>query len=175
MAEAHGRARRFLSVLVVAGAGALLSPLPSDAQFDPNANPHASFRDPATCPSCHPGVRGKTDPDRLVAGAADFCFRCHQSDSLGRSHPIGGRAQGARSVTKVPGGFPLDADGRMTCVTCHRAHGPFVATARAFPGQQPENPDAPPAAQRYYRTRYLRTTDAARGFVALCEGCHETR
>ncbi len=169
----HVPVRWFLPVLAIAGAIPFVSPLFAGAPFDPGYNPHASFRDASSCPRCHPVVGGKTDPDRVVPGSVGFCMGCHANGSLGRSHPVGARPRDKYLTMKVPGEFPLDDDGRMTCLTCHSAHGPCFATAKSHPSQEPENPDAPPGAPLYYKTRFVRKADPVKAYSALCYGCHE--
>ncbi len=169
----HRGTRRFLPVLAVAGTAAFLSLVFASAPFDPGYNPHASFRDPSSCPKCPPYAGGKPDPGRLLRASVDFCLACHSKDSLGRSHPIQVRPRDKYVKMKVPRNFRLDDDGRMTCLTCHSAHGPFLATVKAYPGQKPENPDALPGTPLYYHTRYVRRTDPAKAYSVLCYGCHE--
>lgn len=162
-----------LSALVVAGAFALRSLVFAGAPFDPGYNPHASFRDAATCPRCHPVAGGKPDTGRLLPGSAGFCLGCHTAEPLGRTHPIGARPRDKYGKMKIPGEFRLDADGRMTCLTCHSAHGRHLATVKAFPAQRPENPDAAPGTPLYYKTRYVRKADPVKAYAVLCYGCHE--
>jgi len=169
----HRSTRRLFPVLAVSGTAALLSLLFAAAPFDPNYNPHASFREAASCPRCHPVVGGKPDPDRLLPASADLCLGCHSRESLGRSHPVGGRPREKYWKMRVPREFRLDDDGRMTCLTCHSAHGPFLSTVKVYPSQQPENPDASPGTPLYYKTRYVRRTDPVKGWAVLCDGCHE--
>lgn len=171
----RGPTRRMLPVLVAAGMLPLLSPALGAVPFDPAYNPHASFRDPSGCHRCHPVVGGKTVSDRLRPGSVDFCVGCHANGSLGRlSHPVGGRPRDAYKAMRIPDEFRLDDDGRLTCLSCHSAHGPRVAAVKAYASQEPENPDAPRDAPRYYKTRYLRRTDPARGYAVLCYACHAT-
>lgn len=169
----HGSTGRFLPVLAIAGATAFLSLLFAAAPFDPNANPHSSFRDASSCPRCHRYAGGKPDPGTLLPESVDLCLGCHSKESLGRSHPIGVRPRDKYWKMKVPGEFRLDDGGRMTCLTCHAAHGPFLATVQAYRGQKPENPDASPGTPLYYRTLYVRRTDPVNGWAVLCDGCHE--
>ncbi len=169
----RGSTRRLLPVLAIAGAVALRSPLFAGAPFDPNYNPHASFRDAASCPKCHPAAGGKPNPDRLLPAAASLCLGCHGKESLGRSHPIGVRPRDKYTTMKSPAEFRLDDDGRMTCVTCHTAHGPFLATVKSHPAQEPENPDAPAGTPLYYRTLFVRRADPVTAYADLCYGCHE--
>lgn len=161
-----------LPVLAVACMLPFLSPAFADGPFDPAHSPHAGFRDASGCPRCHPVVGGKPAPDRLVPGSVRLCAGCHADRIAGRSHPVGVRPRDSYAAMTIPGDLRLDDDGRMTCLTCHSAHGPYVATVKAYPDQIPENPDPPPGTRRYYKTRYVRRTDPATGYAVLCHGCH---
>lgn len=171
----HGSTRRMLSALAIACAMPLLSPLFAGGSVGPDYDPHASFRETSSCVRCHPATGGKPDPGRLLPGSVDFCLGCHSDGSLGRSHPVGGRPRDRRGTMKVPAEFRLDVEGRMTCLACHFAHGPFLSTTRAYPGQKPENPDAAAGTPPYFKTGFLRRTDPVKGFAVLCDGCHGTR
>lgn len=168
----HGSTRRFLAAAVIAGAVPLVSPLFAGASFDPGFNPHASFREASSCPKCHPVVGGKPDADRLAPGSDNFCLGCHAKESLGRTHPVGTRPRDKHEWMKVPADFWLDDAGRMTCLTCHSAHGPFLGTVKAYPAQGPENPEASPGTPLSYRTLFLRRSGPVEGFAVLCDGCH---
>ncbi len=75
---------------------------------------------------------------------------------------------------RIPDDFRLDDDGRMICLTCHTAHGPFVAAVKAHPSQRPEGTAASGrGTTAWYRTYYLRRSDPKDGFAALCDGCHK--
>ena len=50
----------------------------------------------------------------------DVCRRCHTTDALGLTHPVG---VAARPTTKIPDYLPTLKGGILTCVTCHNAHG----------------------------------------------------
>jgi cytochrome c peroxidase len=88
------------------------------------------------------------------------------------THPRSIRPADKAYGMKVPGDLRLDDEGRIFCLTCHNAHGPFLSPTRAYAGQQPANPGAPAGTKPAYRTYYARRSDPERGFVALCEGCH---
>jgi predicted CXXCH cytochrome family protein len=87
-------------------------------------NPHQSTR---FCLNCHPGTPPAPGTDGAEAPLVDadvtrLCQRCHeQPGALQMHHPLG--APSAEAV--VPAGWPLRADGRLGCQTCHLAgHGP---------------------------------------------------
>jgi hypothetical protein len=157
---------------VLAAAG-LLSHLLASTTFDPRINPHSRFGRASECPKCHI-VRGtNVDPDRFLAECSDYCLGCHSSSQLGRSHPIGTRPKDKYWKMKVPEDFRLDDDGRMMCLTCHRGHGPFLATVKAFERQRPENLKPPQGIPEYYKTYFARLSDPVRGFATLCDACHK--
>ena len=70
------------------------------------------------------------------------CAQCHKREP-GTSHPVGMVVE-----AKLPEVFPLDESGRMTCLTCHRAHQPAE-------GEPLEN--------------FLRSGSAG---IELCRQCH---
>jgi len=119
--------------------------------------------------------RGEADPGRYSAGISAFCLECHRKENLGRTHPVDIRPadrHANRSLkVEIPGDFPLDEDGRMTCLTCHTAHGLFLSSEKTFPSQRPEGPTS--GGGSYYKTFYLRRSSPVRGFATLCEACHE--
>ncbi|MGE5190580.1 MAG: hypothetical protein ACM3NF_11045 [Gemmatimonadota bacterium] len=168
-----GPSRWFLPALPFAAAAALAALLHAVAAFDPGFNPHSHFRTQGRCPKCHVVSRGEPVPDRFTGDSIDYCFSCHSKESLGRSHPIGVRPRDRYRDMRVPADFALDDGGRTMCLTCHNAHGPFVATVKIFPSQEPENPDRAPGVPFYYRTRFLRRSDPLQGYSVLCDACHE--
>jgi len=155
--------------LVVAIAAFVL--LPAWTEVLPRENPHAYFQKSEFCPKCHMVVDGKPDPDRMVVDADAFCLDCHRSEELGRSHPRNVRPRDKYWKMRIPEEYRLDDAGRIMCLTCHKGHGEFLSTVKAFPGQKPEmtgSPGGPPN----YRTFYVRRSDPGKGFAPLCSGCH---
>jgi len=113
-------------------------------------NPHAYFRNPDQCPKCHlsPGLR--QGYGRFSTETDAVCFGCHGKESMGRSHPVNVRPEEKYRKMKVPADLKLDDDGRLMCLTCHTAHGPYVS-------------------------HFLRRSGPGRGFEVLCESCHGQR
>ena len=111
----------------IVGALALLLPMaaicapwgvPSAAAQVP-LGPHADL----PCSACHlPGPDGSPLlPVALVADQEFLCAECHPDAITARhaaSHPSGFVPKRA-----LPAGFPLDAQGRLTCSSCHDLHG----------------------------------------------------
>lgn len=161
---------RWLLALPVAAATAL--PFNAGGAFDPAYNPHDHFRADGACPKCHLYAGGKPVRDRFTGDSTGHCLGCHSKEGLGRSHPIGARPRDRSRAMRVPAAFVLDEGGRMTCLTCHSAHGPYVATVRAYPNQRAENPDAPRGTPLYYKTNYVRRSDPGKGYAVLCDECH---
>lgn len=78
------------------------------------SNPH-DFAD--QCETCHLNVPQKEGEDLLFNYDIDYtCNYCHEIPG-GNSHP----SEIVPSM-KMPAGFPLDWQGRMTCATCHDPH-----------------------------------------------------
>ncbi len=167
----RGPLTRILQALIIAATAAAPS-ASALAAFDPAYNPHAHFRSEGMCPKCHVGAAGPPAGGRISGASTAFCLGCHTGEALGRSHPIGIRPRGREGATRIPADLLLDDAGRIMCLTCHDAHGPFVATVKAFASQEPENSGRARGAPAYYRTRYLRRSDPVKGFAVLCNRCH---
>jgi len=110
-------------------------------------NPHAHFQNAQQCPKCHLTYGGGTAPDRFSTEADAVCLECHTKGSMVRSHPRNVRPEEKYRKMKVPADLRLDDDGRIMCLTCHTAHGPYVSY-------------------------FLRRSSPDRGFDPLCEACH---
>ena len=113
-------------------------------------NPHAHFRNPDQCPKCHLSPDPRFSPVRISSESDAVCLGCHRRESMGRSHPVGERPEERHRKMKVPGDLPLDAGGRIICLTCHTAHGPYVSY-------------------------FLRRQGPGGGFEPLCAACHGIR
>jgi predicted CXXCH cytochrome family protein len=110
-------------------------------------NPHAHFRNPGQCPKCHLSPGSRQAPGRFSTEADSVCLGCHSKGNLGRSHPMNVRPEEKYRKMQVPADLRLDDDGRIMCLTCHTAHGPYVSY-------------------------FLRRSGPDRGFALLCEACH---
>lgn len=141
------------------------------ADYYPRGNPHAYFQTPGSCPKCHVIVRGLPDPDRFSVDTDTLCLGCHQQGNLGRSHPVNVRPGKKYWKMKIPADFRLDDDGRLMCLTCHTAHGPYVSTTKTFHKQTAFSSGS--SQGTYYKTLFLRRLDPNKGFAALCDACHE--
>jgi hypothetical protein len=115
-----------------------------------HGNPHAHFQNPDQCPKCHLSPGSRPAAGRFSTEADTVCLECHAKESLGRSHPVNVRPEEKYRKMKVPADLPLDDDGRIMCLTCHTAHGPYVSY-------------------------FLRRSSPDRGFEVLCEACHGIR
>lgn len=113
-------------------------------------DPHAHFRNPDQCPKCHLSRGSQPDPGRFSTEADAACLECHAKESLGRSHPSNVRPEEKYRKMNVPADLRLDDDGRIMCLTCHAAHGPYAPF-------------------------FLRRSGPGRGFELLCEACHGKR
>ena len=168
----NGFSRRLVRVLFLLAAILPCFLLPGRTENRPGEDPHAHFRKPEFCAQCHLQNGGKPDPDRFLPGADAFCLGCHRVEELGRSHPRNARPGDKHWKMKVPEEYRLDDGGRILCLTCHRGHGEFLSTVRAFPAQKPERSVSAPGGTPKYRTFYLRRSDPEKGFAVLCDGCH---
>lgn len=72
------------------------------------------------CASCHMAGDGTTAANAamLIANQEQLCIGCHEN-SLKMSHPSGITPTPG---TKIPGAYPLDWKGDLTCSTCHKVH-----------------------------------------------------
>jgi hypothetical protein len=75
-----------------------------------------------------------------------------------------------KSPMKIPETFRLTADGRLMCLTCHTAHGPYLSPNPSFPGQAPN--ELGDGHGQGYKTYYLRRASPKDGFAVLCRACH---
>jgi len=164
-------ALRTLAGIFLCVASAIVCFLPPAAADSLPRNPHDHFKNPERCGRCHVITRGEPDPGRFRAEIEGLCLECHRKENLGRTHPVNVRPHDRYGKMKVPGDFRLDEDGRMMCLTCHTAHGPYLSSAKAFPAQAPEITPLEGAGYGY-KTYYLRRTSPERGFAALCDACH---
>jgi predicted CXXCH cytochrome family protein len=145
------RGARIRAGLLAALAGVLcFAPALVSADGSRRGNPHAHFRNPGMCPKCHLSPGSPPGPGRFSTGADSVCLGCHTTGSLGRSHPTNVLPEEKYRRMQVPADLRLDDDGRIMCLTCHTAHGPYVSY-------------------------FLRRSGPDRGFALLCEACHEKR
>jgi hypothetical protein len=150
-------------------------PASGEGSEDPASNPHAHFQNSGTCRRCHVYIKSVLEPDRFLPEADAFCLGCHSIEGLGITHPRNVRPGDEAYRMAVPKDLRLDSQGRMLCLTCHNAHGPFLSPTRAFAAQEVANPGAPAGTKPAYRTYFARRSDPVRGFVLLCEECHGRR
>jgi predicted CXXCH cytochrome family protein len=93
-------------------------------------NPHESIQGERGCEFCHntkPDRRKKVDIRKLAfkGDIVLLCLRCHEVVP----HPANFNHNGLpdealmkRANIVIPEDFPLDAEGRLTCATCHNPH-----------------------------------------------------
>lgn len=127
-----------MALLIIAGLSGLANCQVPAVQLEPH-----DFRGYGMdCRSCHekPGIR---EAGRLIKPVSKICAGCHPS--LGRSHPVD-----IVPSFKLPQGFPLDENKRMTCTTCHDPHRSYRDPVTGG------------------RSQYLRRTDSKKAFCMLC-------
>lgn len=168
----NGFSMRLVRVFFLLAAISLCFLLPGWTENRPGEDPHAHFQKPEFCARCHLLAGGKADPDRFRMDADTFCLGCHRFEEMGRSHPRGVRPGDKHWKMKVPAEYRLDEDGKIFCLSCHKGHGEFLSTVRAFPAQKPEASVAATGGATKYRTFYVRRSDPEKGFEVLCSGCH---
>ena len=161
-----------LLVLVLSLSLFPVPPVNGEGLSDTPDDPHSHFMDPKSCPQCHVYRGSKPEIGRFLPGTDTFCLDCHSLEGLGITHPIAIRPGDARSRMRVPADLPLDSEGKIFCLTCHNAHGPFLSSTRAFASQKAADQGAPAGSKPAYRTYFARRSDPVRGFAPLCEGCH---
>ncbi len=113
-------------------------------------NPHSHFQNPDQCPKCHLFPGSPPGSGRFSTEADAVCLGCHTKESMRRSHPVNVRLEEKYPKMKAPADLRLDDDGRIMCLTCHTAHGPYLSY-------------------------FLRRSSPDGGFEALCEACHGKR
>lgn len=90
----------------------------------PSPDPHGG-RGPVACATCHAAdaqARWTNHGDRPCT---PDCLTCHTKAEMDQHHPVG------MVLRKKPGpAFPLTADGRMACFTCHLMSRPRTDTVR---------------------------------------------
>jgi predicted CXXCH cytochrome family protein len=123
-----GRAAALLFVL--AALSALSDPTAGE---ETPMGPHTGL----PCGICHVVDDGDrpADPAALTARQETLCAGCHEGD-LGM-HPGSSHPTGFAPARALPAAFPLDAEGRFTCSSCHDLHGTAVALLRGEGGAWP--------------------------------------
>jgi predicted CXXCH cytochrome family protein len=93
-------------------------------------NPHLNIKEDKGCEFCHdakPDTSKTVDVNELTfrGDIVLLCMRCHEI----APHPAGSNHNGypneeivERANIVIPEEFPLDAEGRLTCATCHNPH-----------------------------------------------------
>ncbi len=120
-------------------------------EFDSRSNPHEFTR--TDCFYCHVTLPSKGTPSeeplRLTDTVSNMCARCHDM-SKSISHQVNMKPS---DRVNIPRDMPLDADGKMTCATCHDIHREYV---NPLTGQ---------------KTYFLRRDVIGKNF---CLSCHNT-
>jgi hypothetical protein len=138
--------------------------------YAPYSNPHAFMKDPQRCGDCHiEGKPEKNRPYQLMNFRKDIYSLCERCHPLAVTHPVDiapGRITGNR--------LPLDADGTMTCVTCHAPHGAPYANLK-YTGRtlwEKVRDTVFPWLPQRFRTHFLRIPTPN---GEMCNVCHAGR
>lgn len=164
-----------LLVLVLSLSLCPVPPVNGEGLSGSPAGPHSHFMKSSSCPRCHVYRGSKREKGLFLPDTDTFCLDCHSLEGMGITHPIAIRPGDGLRRLRVPTDLPLDNEGKMFCLTCHNAHGPFLSSIRAFASQKAANPGAPAGSKPAYRTYFVRRSDPVRGFSPLCEECHGKR
>jgi hypothetical protein len=133
----------------------------------PASDPHVSLRENRRCPTCHMEEHPQSGrPYQKMNFRKDIytlCTSCHSAPVV---HPID--IVPRRGISGI---LPLDADGTMTCITCHAPHSSPHASER-YVGRslfEKLRDTVFPFLSGRFRTYFLRVRNS-RG--ELCEKCH---
>ena len=120
-------------------------------EFDSRSNPHEFAQ--TDCFYCHFTLPSKwtqaEEPLKFTDTVSNMCARCHDM-SKSISHQVNMKPS---DRVNIPRDMPLDADGKMTCATCHDIHRAYV---NPLTGQ---------------KTYFLRRDVIGKNF---CLSCHNT-
>ena len=154
-----------LLLLLVLSNHSLLAAETSNSVLNPHSMPMDEHR--PQCLSCHAKAKHTTAVSNgaiatiFVGDGIKACISCHESAAV--KHMVGRRPD-----LHVPDDLPLDAQGRITCLTCHYTHGPLRS----------ENPwvdvswyERLTNSERLHKTFLLRRHNRE---GALCLVCHDS-
>jgi predicted CXXCH cytochrome family protein len=87
------------------------------------------------CGTCHvvDAANRPLEPVALTARQESLCAGCH-AKALGPT-PASSHPSGIVPARALPDAFPLDAEGRLTCSSCHDLHGAAVSLLRGGGGE----------------------------------------
>lgn len=108
------RMGRSIAVLAALVAGAMAPALRAQTFLGPHAD--------LGCGQCHvvDSLDSPVMPVQLLMEQDVVCNACHE-DVLGSAH-ASGHPSGFTPARLLSPGYPLDADGRFTCSSCHGVH-----------------------------------------------------
>lgn len=152
---------------------ALLLPAPAAADTALPPSPHSSISDPLGCNRCHKYYTGALDPHEFVVAIPPVCWKCHPSERLGRSHPIGVDPRDSKIEIEVPDDLPLE-DGKVSCGSCHQPHRDHLSKVMAFTDQPVKfRQEVGRKEVKWFSTIFLRKSDPKLSFEPLCLACHK--
>jgi hypothetical protein len=142
----------------------------------PAVDGHAFFNLPEFCVCCHEegGPEVQVEPHGFTVEITEMCMRCHVPSDIGTSHPVDVVAEERYPDMEVPDYMPVDAEGRITCGTCHNPHLPGHSTERFSLGQVPTGTREVDGREvEFFRTYRLRAHAPGAGNDPTCEACHQ--
>jgi len=146
---------------------------PRSTEGLPKVEPHAFFNKTENCTCCHETRGEDVEPHAFFVDISETCEGCHDSDMIGRSHPVGIESAEHYPEMEIPAGLPLDADARITCGTCHNPHLAGYSTERFKGGQSPAGTRSENGVQvAYYKSYMLRLHAPEAGNDPTCSACH---
>lgn len=141
----------------------------------PASNPHAFFNTTQNCTCCHETRENEKDidPHAFNVDITESCMNCHTGEKLGRSHPVGIRADVRFPEMEIPENLPVNADELITCGTCHNPHLEGLVTERYAGGQNPVETRLEQGIEvAYYKSYMLRMHAPDAGNNPTCAACH---
>lgn len=138
-------------------------------------NPHAFFNKAENCTCCHDTRESETaiDPHSFSVDIIESCTSCHTDDMIGRSHPVGVRADERFPEMEIPENLPLDENDLVTCGTCHNPHLEAYLPERYAHSQAPVGIRVENGVEvAYYKSYMLRVHVPAAGYDPTCAACH---
>jgi len=141
--RSHARRALWFTLILAALIGMSIQDRAPAAALESVSEPHDFVQRNLSCNHCH-AVVGVKSRGLMRKPVNQICSECHRMS--GALHPVD-----IDPAITIPADLPLDANGLLTCATCHNIHRSRLD----------------PVSGR--KTMYLRRDGPTR---ALCEACH---